>query len=241
MRQIPGGGGISPPPMQNEAARKAMLQSNMMQAQKNPLRQMPTKAANDNQENQQEEEDQEEEQKTSLRSAMQMKGIIAQNLGAQMEQDTQTAAQGQAQVAAQQAAKKMAPKAITFLISIASDAIGAGTAGVGYLVTIFPKLAILFWWNMQMFLGIYLFKRKSKLIPPLDWEPIRIMVSIDPKALLFQFGVLLMDVVLLVIMAIIVGLIASIIYLLTHPCDALTFIGPSWTSWAVNAVCGAVN
>lgn len=218
------------PALPSDAARRSMLQSNMLRARQNPMRPpTPSNVRQEEDEGEQEEEQQGEKTKNNFRSFMQMEGIISQNLGIKAtEESAEEKAKKEAERAALKAAKAMAPKGISFATSIISDAIGVGTGGVGYLVTIFPKLAVLGIWNVQMIYGSWLRKGKDEFVPPLTWDPIKI--PIDKNSLLFQAAVIMMDLMVFALGIAMMGLIATVIYLLFNPCEAVKFFGAGWVA-----------
>jgi hypothetical protein len=76
--------------------------------------------------------------------------------------------------------------------------------GIGFLVGFFVHLFSIFELLLEKIYGRHMAKGKSKIIPPLSWEPIPLMPQIDPNAVILQ-GIIITCAIGLGLTAILLG------------------------------------
>lgn len=136
---------------------------------------------------------------------------------------TQAASQQEAaptQQLAQQAAKKMIPKAALWIVNIISGALELGTGGIALLVTFFIRLLTLAWYNIEMIFGGFIMKGKHPIIGPLTWDPIPMPFEkkdANGNSLGLTMLVIIADIVIIIALMLPIVLLGSLITLLTSP------------------------
>lgn len=138
-------------------------------------------------------EDEEAEAKAAELLRMQQQQALLARARAQTVEATQSIALQQSRKAFKKTAEVAIQRGVRGVMQAVFTTIGAGTLGVGFIVTAVFQLIDLGWMNVEMVYGYYLAKGKSKFISPLDWTPLPIPLH----PIWLHIGVIFLDLVVL--------------------------------------------